>query len=67
MKVDCHLGIVNKVERRLLDYFGAQAERQGVRSALAISRRVMYPTTINQSRRLFYLTAGPAFPENTGH
>ncbi|HSC40640.1 MAG TPA: hypothetical protein VLH17_00030 [Candidatus Binatia bacterium] len=35
MKVDCHLGIVNKVESRL-GYFGSPPERKGVRSALAL-------------------------------
>jgi hypothetical protein len=36
MKVDCHLGIVNKVERSRLGYFGLQAERKGVRSPLSL-------------------------------
>jgi len=41
MKVDCHSGIVNKLETRRLGRFGSPAERKSVRSALALVLRVL--------------------------
>jgi hypothetical protein len=67
MKVDCHLGIVNKVE-------GADgvtlARNRSAKASDPLSRsfQACYVSKGNKSTSsTFYLTAGPAFLENTGH